>query len=103
VGGTNPQEGSRIANAANLVAPDPLQSASAGREKGEGAASWFPVEIQGRKFLPTMQSRWKTNEAGMERLRRSQRLIPLSNTIRYARSFNDFSVTILAERQTRHT
>ncbi|WP_246722142.1 site-specific DNA-methyltransferase [Methylosinus sp. H3A] len=88
-----PKKAAASANAANLVAPDPLQSASAGRDKGEGAASWFPVEIQGRKFLPTMQSRWKTNEAGMERLRRSQRLIPLSNSVRYARSFNDFSVS----------
>ncbi len=92
-GGLTPKKDAPIANTANLVAPDPLQSASAGREKGEGAASWFPVELQGRKFLPTMQSRWKTNEAGMERLKRSQRLIPLSNSIRYARSFNDFSVS----------
>ena len=88
-----PKRAASIANAANLVAPDPLQSASAGREKGEGAASWFPVEMQGRKFLPTMQSRWKTNEAEMERLKRSQRLIPLSNSIRYARSFDDFCVS----------
>ena len=81
-----------IINAANLVAPDPLQSASAGREKGEGAASWFPVQLAGRRFLPTMQSRWKTNEAGMERLKRSSRLIPLANSIRYARTFSDFAV-----------
>ena len=82
-----------IINADNLVAPDPLQSASAGREKGEGAASWFPVELAGRRFLPTMQSRWKTNEAGMERLKRSSRLIPLANSIRYARTFSDFAVS----------
>ena len=82
-----------IVNANNLVAPDPLQSASAGREKGEGAASWFPVHLAGRRFLPTMQSRWKTNEAGMERLKRSSRLIPLANSIRYARTFSDFAVS----------
>lgn len=82
-----------IINADNLVAPDPLQSASAGREKGEGAASWFPVQLAGRRFLPTMQSRWKTNEAGMERLKRASRLIPLANSIRYARTFSDFAVS----------
>ena len=79
-----------------LVAPDPLQSASAGREKGEGAASWFPVHIAGRTFRPTMQSRWKTNEAGMERLIRADRIIPQENSIRYARRFKDFSVAVLS-------
>src|SRR5262249_23477314 len=58
-----------------LVAPDPLQSASLGRDKGEGAASWFPVSVGGHIFRPTMQSRWKTNEAGMARLLRADRVI----------------------------
>jgi adenine-specific DNA-methyltransferase len=40
--------------------PDQLQSASMGREKGEGAASWFKVQFDGREFTPTAQSRWKT-------------------------------------------
>ncbi len=79
-----------------LVAPDPLQSASAGRDKGEGAASWFPVSIVGRSFKPTMQSRWKTNEEGMERLLRADRIIAQSNSIRYARRFKDFSVAVLS-------
>lgn len=88
-----PKKAAKTANASNLVAPDPLQSASAGREKGEGAASWFPVQLAGRRFLPTMQSRWKTNEAGMQRLKRASRLIPLASTIRYARTFSDFAVS----------
>lgn len=79
-----------------LVAPDPLQSASLGRSKGEGAASWFPVSTHGREFRPTMQSRWKTNEAGMDRLLRSDRIIVQSNSIRYARRFTDFSVAVLS-------
>ncbi|HWB06928.1 MAG TPA: site-specific DNA-methyltransferase [Verrucomicrobiales bacterium] len=79
-----------------LVAPDPLQSASAGRDKGEGAASWFPVSVVGRVFRPTMQSRWKTNEAGMDRLIRADRIIPQTNSIRYARRFKDFSVEVLS-------
>ena len=83
----------RPATLDELVAPDPLQSASQGREKGEGAASWFPVTAQGREFRPTMQTRWKTNEAGMARLLRADRLIPQSQSIRYARHFRDFSVS----------
>jgi adenine-specific DNA-methyltransferase len=79
-----------------LVAPDPLQSASAGREKGEGAASWFPVTIAGQTFRPTLQSRWKTNEVGMERLKYADRVIVQKNTIRYARRFRDFSVAVLS-------
>ena len=78
-----------------LVAPDPLQSASAGREKGEGAASWFPVLICGETFRPTMQSRWKTNEVGMERLQKADRVIIQKKSIRYARRFTDFSVSVL--------
>jgi adenine-specific DNA-methyltransferase len=79
-----------------LVAPDPLQSASAGRDKGEGAASWFGVSIQGREFRPTMQSRWKTNEVGMDRLLRSDRVIVQGTSIRYARRLSDFSVQVLS-------
>ena len=79
-----------------LIAPDPLQSASAGRDKGEGAASWFPVELHGKTFRPTMQSRWKTNEAGMSRLSMADRLIPQSTSMRYARRFADFSVQVIS-------
>jgi adenine-specific DNA-methyltransferase len=79
-----------------LLAPDPLQSASAGRDKGEGAASWFPVTLDGREFKPTLQSRWKTNEQGMERLIRSDRIIIQDKSIRYARRFIDFSVQVIS-------
>jgi adenine-specific DNA-methyltransferase len=75
---------------ARLFAPDPMQSASVGREKGEGAASWFPVQLEGKVYLPTERSRWKTNEIGMERLKRSQRLIPQDTTIRFMRFPEDF-------------
>jgi adenine-specific DNA-methyltransferase len=43
-----------------------------------------------------MQSRWKTNEAGMERLIRADRVIPQDSSIRYARRFKDFSVSVLS-------
>jgi adenine-specific DNA-methyltransferase len=70
---------------------DQLQSAGMGRQKGEGAASWFKVDAEGRTFTPTMQSRWKTNEQGMARLRSSGRLIPQQTALRYMRKINDFA------------
>ena len=76
---------------AYLYTADQLQSAGMGREKGEGAASWFRVSSEGRTFTPTMQSRWKTNEAGMERLKYAGRLIPQHNALRYLRRIDDFA------------
>jgi adenine-specific DNA-methyltransferase len=67
-----------------------LTSQSQGREKGEGAASWFPVEIDGRAFRPNMQSRWKTNEAGMARLLTASRVAVTGNTLSYVRYLDDF-------------
>lgn len=76
---------------ATMFTADQLQSASMGREKGEGSASWFPVSCEGRTFTPTMQSRWKTNERGMLRLSYAARLIPQQNALRYLRRIDDFS------------
>lgn len=72
-----------------------LQSASMGRDKGEGAASWFKVEVEGRAFTPTMQTRWKTSESGMTRLKKSDRIIAQKNTIRYMRRIDDFGAYAL--------
>ncbi len=69
-----------------------LQSASMGRDKGEGAASWFAVAVAGREFRPTEKTRWKTNEQGMRRLLRSDRVSVQRTTIRYKRRLSDFSV-----------
>jgi adenine-specific DNA-methyltransferase len=69
---------------------DNLTSQSAGREKGEGAASWFPVDFAGRTFRPTSQSRWKTNETGMARLKAASRLGVAGNTLSYVRYIDDF-------------
>ena len=69
---------------------DNLTSQSIGREKGEGAASWFAVSIDGREFRPNLRSRWKTNEAGMERLTSARRVQVTRNTLSYVRFINDF-------------
>lgn len=69
---------------------DNLTSQSAGREKGEGAASWFPVVLDSRTFRPSLQARWKTNESGMERLKAARRLGVAGNTLSYVRYIDDF-------------
>jgi len=65
-------------------------SQSLGRAKGEGAACWFPIEIDGRTFLPTGGGRWRTNEQGMSRMRRAERLTPAGDTLRQVRYLEDF-------------
>ncbi len=69
---------------------DNLMSQSVGREKGEGAASWFPVKLNGREFLPNIRNRWKTNEEGMARLIAAHRLQITGNTLAYVRFLDDF-------------
>ncbi len=69
-----------------------LTSQSVGRQKGEGAASWFPVKIGGREIRPSMSARWKTNEVGMERLLKSARVEQSGATISYVRYHGDFPV-----------
>ena len=67
-----------------------MTSQSVGRAKGEGAASWFPVRIDGREILPSDRVRWKTNEAGMQRLLRAHRLQAGKNTLNYVRFIDDY-------------
>jgi adenine-specific DNA-methyltransferase len=69
---------------------DNLTSQSVGREKGEGAASWFGVEFQGRVIKPSEKVRWKTNETGMRRLQRSTRLSATDAGLYYVRYIDDF-------------
>ncbi|WP_291987487.1 site-specific DNA-methyltransferase [Luteitalea sp.] len=70
---------------------DNLMSQSMGREKGEGAASWFPVAIEGKEYRPNDRSRWKTNEAGMAKLLMSRRVEVTGRTLAYVRFLDDFS------------
>jgi adenine-specific DNA-methyltransferase len=70
---------------------DNLTSQSVGRDKGEGAASWFPVQFGGRSFRPSGKVRWKTNQEGMGRLLKSGRLSSTNTGLYYVRYFDDFS------------
>ena len=42
---------------ADIIRYDNITSQSVGRDKGEGAASWFPVRIDGREILPSQKVR----------------------------------------------
>lgn len=61
---------------------DNLQSASPG--------SKYWVEVQGKKFFP--KNYWKTDEKGMENLKRAGRIVLTGNNIGYKRYFDDFPV-----------
>jgi len=69
---------------------DNLQSQSVGREKGEGAACWFPVELDGHEWRPDSKSRWKTNAEGMANLKCGRRLAATATGIYYVRFIDDF-------------
>jgi adenine-specific DNA-methyltransferase len=74
----------------HIFAYDNLTSQSMGREKGEGAASWFPVNFSGATYRPSIQVRWKTNEVGMQRLKLASRLGMTGSTLWYVRYIDDF-------------
>jgi len=78
------------AQTADIIRIDNMTSQSVGREKGEGAASWFPVAINGREIRPNEKVRWKTNKEGMSRLQRAGRLHALKNSLGYIRRLADF-------------
>ncbi len=88
---------SRLPSAARVYRIDNLQSQSVGREKGEGASSWFPVELGGKKFLPSDKSRWKTNEEGMANLRAAKRLEATSTGLYYVRYIDDFPAMVIGD------
>ncbi|MGO2745206.1 site-specific DNA-methyltransferase [Microbacterium sp.] len=75
---------------ARLFRHDNLTSQSMGRDKGEGAASWFPVHLDGQVFRPNMQSRWKTSEEGMTRLLLANRVAAGNSSAAYVRFLDDF-------------
>ena len=85
--GGDPDE---LPNGAEVIRFDNITSQSSGREKGEGAASWFPVEIAGKVIRPSEKVRWKTNEDGMRRLSRASRLQAAQDSLGYIRRLSDF-------------
>jgi adenine-specific DNA-methyltransferase len=77
---------------------DNLTSQSAGRDKGEGAASWFGVDLDGRTHKPSLSVRWKTNERGMARLKAGGRLEATTSRLGYVRYLDDFPAVQITNR-----
>lgn len=76
-------------NASRAFTPDNLTSQT-GVESTQ-----FPVVIDGKTFRPA-KGGWKTNLAGMEALRKRNRLIAIGETLRYVRFADDFPVRSLS-------
>ena len=83
---------SAIPKNARIYSLDNFTSQSVGREKGEGAACWFPIKIDGVEYRPSMQARWKTNEDGVKKLTLAGRLEATTNRVGYVRFLEDFPV-----------
>ncbi len=84
------RRGSPVPAEARIYRQDNLTSQSVGRDKGEGASSWFPVEIRGASISPSPRVRWKTNETGMQRLLAASRVEVTGDSLAYVRYLDDF-------------
>ena len=75
---------------AELFTADNMTAASMGRDKGEGAACWFPLTAEGKTMTPNDKRRWATNEEGMRRVVGAERALAQDTAFRYMRKLNDF-------------
>ena len=82
---------SKAPQEARVYRQDNMTSQSVGRDKGDGAASWFRVLLDGIETKPNIRVRWKTNELGMDRLLRCRRIEVTSNSLAYVRFLDDFA------------
>ena len=82
----------------SIYSLDNLTSQSAGRDKGEGAASWFGVNFNGIIHRPALTVRWKTNQAGMTRLMSAGRLEATRSRLGYVRYLEDFPAVQVTNR-----
>ena len=56
----------------------------------------FPIEFDGRTFNPTSGKSWKTNQIGIEALRKADRLSASGKTLRYLTFVDDYPVMKLS-------
>lgn len=81
------EDATRLPNGAAIYRNDNLTSQSGGER------SAFPVRYCGQEFRPG-RGFWKTNELGMQRLLRADRVAsPTPNSIQYVRFLDDFAVS----------
>lgn len=81
----------RPPSGAHIFAHDNLTSQTAGE------TTTFPISFEGGTFTPG-KGGWKTNAAGVERLRQARRLLAIGSTLRYVRYFDDFPVVRVLDR-----
>ena len=65
------------------------------RRQGFSTTATVETEFQGQRFHPGSIRQWKTPPAGLDRLRKSDRLELVGNTLEYRRLFNDWPVSDL--------
>jgi len=88
----------QLPSSSRIYFRDNLTSQSVGRDKGEGAASWFGVDFEGKTFRPSISVRWKTNEEGFARLIKSNRIEASSgDNLGYIRFLDDYPVFELTD------
>jgi adenine-specific DNA-methyltransferase len=84
-------DNSLLPQGSRVFAAGDLTSQSVGRDKGEGAASWFSVKVDGREYDPGLKARWKTNASGMQRLLSAGRVMAtMGRNLAYIRYLDDF-------------
>jgi adenine-specific DNA-methyltransferase len=79
-----------LRNRKNLSKRSKCFASSALVSSGLTPSCVFPVQFEGRTFNPSTGRSWRTNPAGMENLRKANRLIATGNTLRYISHFDDF-------------
>jgi adenine-specific DNA-methyltransferase len=57
---------------------------------GYGGNMAFPVDFQGRNYLPTANRHWSTHADGFRRLVQADRIAASASGLRYVRFFDDF-------------
>lgn len=75
----------------NKVSAGDLQS------QGETLSGSFEVNFNGRNYLPQRGNHWKTTNSGVDRLIKADRIVPLTNVIRFRRMIEDFPVNSLPD------
>jgi adenine-specific DNA-methyltransferase len=65
------------------------------RSSGRTESCVFPFTFNGQTFVPGGGKSWKTNSAGMERLRKAGRLFSPKDTLRYVLFHDDYPVSEL--------
>ena len=65
---------------------DPLKSG------GSRTGTTFDYTVYGRRFSCATNEHWKVMRSGLDRLQKSDRLIPLNKSLRMKKSFEDFPV-----------